>query len=487
MKVLPELEEVRKIASKGCYKVVPISTEILSDIRTPIETMKILKSVSTHCYMLESVANQEKWGRYTFLGFDPKTSVTVTDGKMKIGDVSIETSEPNKYLRQILSEYKSPRFSYLPPFTGGLVGYFSYDYLYYSEPTAKVDTVDEEGFKDIDLMLFDKVIAFDNYSQKIVIIANMALTDLEVNYNKAVMEIKRIKDLITNGTPSGESKGKLLSEPKPLFEKKQFMEMVEKGKHYIHEGDIFQIVLSNRLSASFEGSLLDTYRYLRTINPSPYMFYFSGTDVEVAGASPETLVKLKDGVLHTFPLAGTRPRGRTEAEDIALERDLLRDEKEIAEHNMLVDLGRNDLGKISKFGTVEVEKLHSIERFSHVMHIGSTVRGEIRDDKDAFDAIEAVLPAGTLSGAPKIRACQLIGLLENNKRGIYGGAIGYIDFAGNMDTCIAIRIAFKKNGKVFVRSGAGIVADSDPEKEYEETINKAKAVMNALKAAEEED
>ncbi len=486
MKVLPELEEVKKIASTGSYKVVPVSTEILSDIRTPIETMKILKSVSTHCYMLESVANQEKWGRYTFLGFDPKTSVTVTNGMMRIGDVSIETDDPNKYLRQIISEYKSPRFTYLPPFTGGLVGYFSYDYLYYSEPTAKVDTVDEEGFKDIDLMLFDKVIAFDNYSQKIVIIANMPLTDIEVNYNKAIMEIGRIKDLIVNGTPSGEHKGKLLSEPQPLFEKKQFMEMVEKGKHYIHEGDIFQIVLSNRLSASFEGSLLDTYRYLRTINPSPYMFYFSGTDVEVAGASPETLVKLQDGVLHTFPLAGTRPRGRTEAEDLALERDLLRDEKEIAEHNMLVDLGRNDLGKISKFGTVEVEKLHSIERFSHVMHIGSTVRGVIRDDKDAFDAIEAVLPAGTLSGAPKIRACQLIGLLENNKRGIYGGAIGYIDFAGNMDTCIAIRIAYKKNGKVFVRSGAGIVADSVPEKEYQECINKAKAVINALKAAEEE-
>ena len=412
--------------------------------------------------------------------------MTVTNGMMRIGDVSIETDDPNKYLRQIISEYKSPRFTYLPPFTGGLVGYFSYDYLYYSEPTAKVDTVDEEGFKDIDLMLFDKVIAFDNYSQKIIIIANMPLTDIEVNYNKAIMEIGRIKDLIANGTPSGEHKGKLLSEPQPLFEKKQFMEMVEKGKHYIHEGDIFQIVLSNRLSASFEGSLLDTYRYLRTINPSPYMFYFSGTDVEVAGASPETLVKLQDGVLHTFPLAGTRPRGRTEAEDLALERDLLRDEKEIAEHNMLVDLGRNDLGKISKFGTVEVEKLHSIERFSHVMHIGSTVRGVIRDDKDAFDAIEAVLPAGTLSGAPKIRACQLIGLLENNKRGIYGGAIGYIDFAGNMDTCIAIRIAYKKNGKVFVRSGAGIVADSVPEKEYQECINKAKAVMNSLKAAEEE-
>ena len=217
------------------------------------------------------------------------------------------------------------------------------------------------------------------------------------------------------------------------------------------------------------------------------MFYFSGTDVEVAGASPETLVKLENGVLHTFPLAGTRPRGKTETEDLALEAELLANEKELAEHNMLVDLGRNDLGKISKFGTVKVEKLHSVERYSHVMHIGSTVRGEIRDDCDAFDAVEAVLPAGTLSGAPKIRACRLIGELEDNKRGIYGGAIGYIDFTGNMDTCIAIRIAYKKDGKVFVRSGAGIVADSVPEKEYEECINKAQAVINALKMAEEEE
>lgn len=261
--------------------------------------------------------------------------------------------------------------------------------------------------------------------------------------------------------------------------------MVEKAKHHIHEGNIFQIVLSNRLSAPFEGSLLNTYRVLRTINPSPYMFYFSGTDVEVAGASPETLVKLENGVLHTFPLAGTRPRGKNDEEDKALETELLADEKELAEHNMLVDLGRNDLGKISKFGTVQVEKLHSVERFSHVMHIGSTVRGEITEKHDALDAIEAVLPAGTLSGAPKIRACQLIGELENNERGIYGGAIGYIDFTGNMDTCIAIRIAYKKNGKVFVRSGAGIVADSVPEKEYEECINKARSSLKALKLAQE--
>ena len=262
--------------------------------------------------------------------------------------------------------------------------------------------------------------------------------------------------------------------------------MVEKAKKHIYEGDIFQVVLSNRLEADFEGSLLNTYRVLRTTNPSPYMFYFSSDDIEIAGASPETLVKLENGVLHTFPLAGTRPRGKNPQEDEQLEKELLADEKERAEHNMLVDLGRNDLGKISRFGSVQVEKYMSIERYSHVMHIGSTVRGEIREDKNALDAVDAVLPAGTLSGAPKIRAMQIINELENNKRGIYGGAIGYIDFTGNLDTCIAIRIAFKKNGKVFVRSGAGIVADSIPENEYQECINKAKAVMNALEAGQEE-
>lgn len=336
-------------------------------------------------------------------------------------------------------------------------------------------------------MLFDKVIAFDNFRQKIILIVNMPLEDVETGYNKAVMELKQLCDLLRCGSKKNEPAGRLLGEVTPLFDKDHYCDMVEKAKHHIREGDIFQIVLSNRLSAPFEGSLFNTYRVLRTINPSPYMFYFSGTDVEVAGASPETLVKLENGILHTFPLAGTRPRGKTDEEDQALEAELLADKKELAEHNMLVDLGRNDLGKISRFGTVQVEKLHSIERYSHVMHIGSTVRGEIRENFDALDAIEAVLPAGTLSGAPKIRACQLIGELENNKRGIYGGAIGYIDFTGNMDTCIAIRIAYKKNGKVFVRSGAGIVADSVPEKEYEECINKAKAVINALSLAEEVD
>ena len=485
MIISPSLEKVKEIASENKYDVVPLSCELLSDFTTPIETMKILKNVSTHCYMLESAQANDRWGRYTFLGYDPVTEITCIDGKMKIGAVSVDTYDPSSYLRRILSEYKSPQFSDLPSFTGGLVGYFSYDYLCYSEPSVKRETEDSEAFKDVDLMLFDKVIAFDNVKQKIILIVNMKLNDVEVGYNKACTELRQMAELLKNGSKRNEPGGRLLGEVTPLFNREQYCEMVERAKRHIFEGDIFQIVLSNRLSAPFEGSLFNTYRVLRTMNPSPYMFYFSGTDVEVAGASPETLVKLENGVLHTFPLAGTRPRGKTEQEDAELERELLADEKELAEHNMLVDLGRNDLGKISRFGTVEVEKLHSIERFSHVMHIGSTVRGEIRGDKDALDAIEAVLPAGTLSGAPKIRACQLIGELENNKRGIYGGAIGYIDFTGNMDTCIAIRIAYKKNGKVFVRSGAGIVADSDPEKEFEECLNKAKASLRALEKAQE--
>ena len=485
MNIIPGLEEVLRLKEEGIYSVVPVSCELLADVCTPIQMVRKLKNVSKHCFLLESAEEKESWGRYTFLGFDPKMSITCLNGRMQAGDVRLETQNPSAVLRQILSEYRSPRMPGLPPFTGGLVGYFAYDYLGYSEPGVRCQVEDTERFQDVDLMLFDKVIAFDHFRQKIILIVNMSLEDPETGYNHAVMELEQLRDLLLHGTPHKEPAGHLLGEVKAMFGRETFCDMVEKAKSHIREGDIFQIVLSNRLEAPYEGSLLNTYRVLRTLNPSPYMFYFSGTDMEVAGASPETLVKLQDGVLHTFPLAGTRPRGKTEEEDRELERELLADEKELAEHNMLVDLGRNDLGKISAFGSVEVEKLHSIERFSHVMHIGSTVRGRIRPEYDALSAVEAVLPAGTLSGAPKIRACQLIGKLENNKRGIYGGAIGYIDFTGNLDTCIAIRIAYKKNGKVFVRSGAGIVADSVPEKEYEECINKAKAVVQALHMAEE--
>ena len=486
MHFLPSLQQAEDVAREGAYDILPVSTEILSDICTPIEAMRILKSVSTHCYMLESAVANEKWGRYTFLGFDPKLEITCVDGLMKVGQESFATDNPSEDIRRILSGYRSFRREDLPPFTGGLVGYFSYDYFSYREPSARCPAKDTEAFKDVDLMLFDKVIAFDNVRQKIVLIANMRLDDPRGNYERAVTELKALAELLRSGAKTGLTQGRITGPVELLFDREAYCGMVRRAKEFIREGDIFQIVLSNRLSAPFSGSLLDTYRVLRTINPSPYMFYFSGTDVEVAGASPETLVKLENGVLHTFPLAGTRPRGRTEYEDRQLEAELLSDEKELAEHNMLVDLGRNGLGRISMFGSVKVEKYHSIERYSHVMHIGSTVRGLIRDDRDALDAVESVLPAGTLSGAPKIRACQLIGELEQNKRGIYGGAIGYIDFAGNMDTCIAIRIAYKKNGRVFVRSGAGIVADSVPEKEFEECINKARAVVRALECAGEE-
>lgn len=487
MNIMPTLEEVQHIAAKGLYRMLPVSCEILSDFTTPLETLKILKHVSTHCYLLESAVPQERWGRYTFLGFDPKLEITCRNGELNMGTLKLKTQNPSKYIRQILADRKSPRFSYLPPFTGGLVGYFSYDYFGYTEPSVPGYPEDELAFQDVDLMLFDKVIAFDHVRQKLILMVNMELKEQETGYHKAVLELEQLVRLLREGKKKEEPSGRLLDKPTSLFNKEQFCSMVEKAKQFIQEGDIFQLVLSNCFSAPFEGSLLNTYRILRTMNPSPYMFYFSGTDVEAAGASPETLVKLENGILHTFPLAGTRPRGNTEQQDKQLEQELLADEKELAEHNMLVDLGRNDLGKISKIGSVQVEELHSIQRFSHVMHIGSTIRSEISEGKDALDAIGAVLPAGTLSGAPKIRACQLIRQLENNKRGIYGGAVGYLDFTGNMDTCIAIRIAYKKNNKVFVRSGAGIVADSIPEKEYEECLNKARASLKALELAQKED
>lgn len=487
MKFLPSLEEAIELKKLEEYKIVPISTEILSDIKTPIEVMKILKNVSSHCYMLESIEDNRNWGRYTFLGYEPKMEITCTNSRLVIkGEKKLEvlTSNPGQYIREILNDYKSKKYDYLPTFTGGLVGYFSYDYIKYAEHSLNLDSKDEEHFKDVDLMLFDKVIAFDHFRQKIILIQNVKLENIENDYDKAVKELEKMIELITNYKAKEIPKGRKTSDYRYLFEEDEYKKKVEITKNHIKEGNIFQLVLSNRIEADYEGSLFDTYRTLRTLNPSPYMFYFSSGDIEMAGASPETLVKVTNGEVRTFPLAGTRPRGKDDEEDKKLEKELLADEKELSEHNMLVDLGRNDLGKICKYGSVKVEKYMEIQRYSHVMHIGSTVYGKIRDDKDAVDAIEAVLPAGTLSGAPKIRACKIINKLENNKRGVYGGAIGYLDFSGNMDTCIAIRLAFKKNGKVFIRSGAGIVADSVPENEFKECINKAKAVLTALEMAE---
>ena len=491
----PSLEDIKEIGKDMEYKRIPISYELFSDIATPIEVLRILKGISEHTYMLESVEDSQKWGRYTFLGYDPLLEFTCQNGVVTIkGDedfneltddeVTLETNNPGNIIKELVKKNKSPKLDYLPPFTGGFVGYFAYDYIKYSEPSLKLDAENQDQFKDIDLMLFDKVIAFDNFKQKIVIIVNMKTDDLESNYRKACDDLVEIASLIKNGKKVDVEPLELKSEFKPAFSREKYCNMVDRAKHYIREGDIFQVVLSNRIEADISGSLFDTYRVLRTTNPSPYMFYFSSNDIEIAGASPETLVKLNDNRLYTFPLAGTRPRGKTDEEDLRLEEELLADEKELAEHNMLVDLGRNDIGRIAEIGSVKVDKYLSIERFSHVMHIGSTVTGILRSDLDSLSAIDSILPAGTLSGAPKIRACEIINELEDNKRGIYGGAIGYVDLSGNIDTCISIRIAFARNNKVFIRSGAGIVADSVPEKEFDECLNKAAAVINALKMAD---
>ncbi len=492
----PSLDDIEKIAENKEYKRIPVSYELLSDIATPIEVLRILKGISKHCYMLESIEDAENWGRYSFLGFDPLLEFTCQNGVVQIkGDSNfneltdelavIKTNNPSDVIRDLINQNKSPKIDYLPSFTGGFVGYFAYDYIKYAEPSLNLDAENQDQFKDIDIMLFDKVIAFDNFRQKIVIIVNMKTDDLKNNYKKACDELKEIADLIKNGKKAEIEPLKLKSDFRNAFSREKFSEMIVKAKNYIKEGDIFQVVLSNRIEADIEGSLFDTYRVLRTTNPSPYMFYFSSDDIEIAGASPETLVKVTDNKLYTFPLAGTRPRGKTPQEDLQLEQELLSDEKELAEHNMLVDLGRNDIGRIAEIGSVSVDKYLSIERFSHVMHIGSTVSGILRNDLDSLVALDSILPAGTLSGAPKIRACEIINELENNKRGIYGGAIGYVDLSGNLDTCISIRIAFKRNNKVFIRSGAGIVADSVPDNEFDECMNKAAAVINALKMADE--
>lgn len=516
------IDALKAFAADGRYRQAPLVRYIQLDT-SPVDVLRQLKRISSHSFLLESAdlssrkspdlssrksADLGSRGRYSFLGFDPKLEIYCKQGHMRVGDLEIETDNPAQVIRQILHEHTSPHIPGLPSFCGGLVGYFSFEFLGYQETTIAAQKHITGAFRDVDLMLFDHVIAFDHLTHEIILIAQVAFDHLETNYRKALHELDDLQRLIevsveeaekasagatastdasTNANtgartsiPAHESAGRITGPVSATHDKQGFCEMVRKAKAHITEGDIFQIVLSNRLSAPYQGDLMSTYEALKEINPSPYMFYFSGDDLEIAGASPETLVKLENDILHTYPLAGTRRRGSTPAEDKALEQELLSDEKELAEHNMLVDLGRNDLGKVCDFGTVKVEQLHTIERFSHVMHIGSAVRGHIAQDKDALDAILSTMPAGTLSGAPKISACRLIAQLEGVRRGIYGGAIGYIDFDGNMDTCIGIRLVYKKDGQIFVHTGAGIVADSDPEKEYEECFNKAKSSLAAI-------
>ncbi|MDR0813805.1 MAG: chorismate-binding protein [Oscillospiraceae bacterium] len=452
----------------------------------PLEVFLRLKARSPHAFILDSAEMSER-GRWTFCGYDPKLEITALADSLTITENGtarrIKTLDPNAEIRKLLAERVAPKADELPPFFGGLVGYFAYDSVQYAETTLHIAATDEEEFNDIDLMLFDRVIAFDHAENKLLLIVNLPFapdTPREVPQAAADAFSEMEQTVFSQEIPEDEL-FRLESGFNSLFSEAQYCEMVETAKRHIYEGDIFQVVLSNRLDAAASGSLFEVYHTLRKTNPSPYMFYFAGSRQEIAGAAPETLIRLTDGKLFTYPLAGTRPRGATAQEDDELERGLLADEKELSEHNMLVDLGRNDVGKISEFGSVAVEEYLKVLRFSHVMHIGSTVTGTLRRGLDALDAISAILPAGTLSGAPKLRAMQIIDKLEGSRRALYGGGIGYIGFNGNADTCIAIRLAFMKNGRVYIRAGAGIVADSVPETEFAESNNKMRAVVDAVK------
>jgi len=479
------MEEAKRLADGNT--VIPIALEIFSDMKTPIEILRNIREKSECYYILESVNGNDGWGRYSFLGYKHDVTVYGTGDTVTVKngqEETVKSGNPVRALKDMVSEYKSPRIPYLPPFTGGFVGYFAYDFVQQFIPGLKLSAKDDEGFRDFHLMLIDKVIAFDHFRQKIYLIVNIPTHDIENSYIRGVTDLKDMEKMILGTTPVVESTS-YCGEFNATFTEAEFGEMVEKVKNHIVEGDIFQAVVSNRFKAPFKGDLMDTYRILRTTNPSPYMVYMRLDDMEIACSSPETLVSLRDGEVSSFPLAGTCPRGETEEQDDAFTRALMRDEKELSEHDMLVDLARNDIGKVSRFGSVKVREYRQIKRFSHVSHIASRVTGEFAEGQDALDVIAATLPAGTLSGAPKKRACEIIDELEGTRRGVYGGAMGYIDFAGNMDMCIGIRAAVLKDGNVFVQSGAGIVADSVPEKEYRETRNKAQAVMDALKKSGE--
>ena len=483
--ITPGCDEIVKLAAE--YSTIPVCREIYADMTTPIALLRRLQARSKRFFLLESVEGGEKWARYSFLGYDPILRATCKNGTVTLEGVqnrTVQTDKPLDVLREVLAGYRAPRIEGLPPFTGGFVGYFAYAMLGYAEPRLSIKRGD---WDDFDLLLFDKVIAYDHFRQKIVLIVNMRTDSVMENYGRACAELESMAALVNDQSPLPPQQ--VIEQPRFTCNvtEAQYAEIVNKTREYIFDGDIFQAVQSRRFVSPYAGSLLPAYRVLRTTNPSPYMVFLSIDGDEIMCSSPETLVRLQDGRLTTFPVAGSRPRGATPAEDKALERELLADEKELSEHNMLVDLGRNDLGRVSEIGSVEVTEYMMVHRYSKIMHICSQVEGDLADGCDALDALASVLPAGTLSGAPKIRACEIIEELEHEPRGVYGGALGYLDFAGNMDTCIAIRMAARKNGVVTVQAGGGIVADSVPENEYLESANKVRAVINAIERAAEVD
>lgn len=479
----PDYEEASRYEKD--YNIIPVCREIYADVVTPITLLRKLAQIDSRFFLLESVEGGNRWGRYSFLGVNPLMQISAKDGVVTLRSGAIEQKEekePMEALREQLAKFKTPKLSGMPSFTGGFVGHFSYEMIDYAEPKLHLK---ESEFDDYNLMLFDKVIAYDHLKQKIIVVVNYRSSQGETGYNAATLEIEKIIHMIYDVTALKPEEAQNEVSFTCNTSKEEYCEMVEKTKRYIREGDIFQGVISRRFEAEYHSSLLNTYRVLRTTNPSPYMYFIQCDDLQIAGTSPETMVKLEEGRLTTFPVAGTRKRGKDTKEDEMLEKELLADEKECAEHNMLVDLARNDIGRLAEYGSVTVEEYMKIHRFSKVMHIASVVCGRIREDKDGCDTIATMLPAGTLSGAPKFRACQIIDELEKDARGIYGGAIGYLDFSGNLDVCIAIRTAVKKGDKVYIQAGAGIVADSVPESEYQECANKAGAVIEAVKRASE--
>ena len=479
----PTLNKVEELLKE--YQMVPVFYEVLADYMTPIRMFQALRKEGTPCFMLESVENKDQWGRYSFIGINPKSEIKISGKELEVDGVKQEEEFKMSYLSDLIKKYKSPVMEDYPKLTGGLIGYFGYDMIRQVE--KKLTNVPEDDLKmpECHLCMYDEIIAFDHLANKAVIIRNIHKGD---NIKQKYEELEDKAELILHKMerPVSLSKDRFTpvkTEVTSNLTKEQYEANVKKAKEYIKDGDIFQVVLSQRFEVETDVDPFDVYRCLRTSNPSPYLYFFDFIDYQVVGASPEQLVSVLNGIVATKPIAGTVPRGKTKEDDDMLVRQLVNDLKERAEHTMLVDLGRNDVGKVSKFGTVEVKNFMTVEKYSKVTHLVSDVQGELRDDENPINALMSVLPAGTLSGAPKVRAMEIIDELENKKRGVYGGTVGYLGFDGNIDTCIAIRTVVFKDGKGYVQAGAGIVNDSVPEKEFMETKNKALAVVNAVKEA----
>ncbi|AOS96761.1 Anthranilate synthase component 1 [Microbulbifer aggregans] len=483
--------EYSQLASAG-YNRIPLVRRVLADIETPLSTYLKL-AAGRHSYLFESVQGGEKWGRYSIIGLPARTLLTVRGHEVTVetdGEVTerLQSADPLAFVEEFQQRYRVPELPGLPRFNGGLVGYFGYDCVRYIEPrladSAPPDTL---GNPDILLMVSDELVVFDNLAGAVIFIVH-ADPSREGDYQRAQQRLDGLVEKLSQPLPDTvplDLDGAGLDESafRSHFGEEAFKRGVDKVKEYILAGDVMQVVPSQRLSAPFDAPPLNLYRALRSLNPSPYMYFLDLGDHQVVGSSPEILVHLEEGDMTVRPLAGTRRRGATEAEDEALERELLADPKEIAEHLMLIDLGRNDVGRVAETGSVKVTEQMVVERYSHVMHITSNVTGRLKQGLTGIDALRAALPAGTLSGAPKIRAMEIIDELEPEKRGIYGGAVGYLAWNGNMDTAIAIRTAVIKDGQVFIQAGAGLVADSEPQAEWDETMNKARALFRATAMA----